>query len=237
MGKPGHVLVIDDDIALLQVLELTLSEKGFAVTCATCGQQGIQRVFEERPDLVVLDIRLPDMDGWEVCRRIREKSNVPVLMLTACQEQEDRIKGLSLGADDYLVKPFDIRELLLRVRAILRRAGASAAKSSEPSSALISLDNGRLDIDLALRHVLKDGQPVHLSPHEYDLLACLAKQPGRVVSPAAILAAVWGLEPSPKTLQYVKTYIRYLRNKIEPDPAHPRYILNARGLGYYLAKR
>ncbi len=233
MDNREHILVVDDDKALLQVLELTLAEHGYEVSCATSGLQALRLIFQRQPDLVILDISIPELNGWDVCQRIREMSDIPILILTAYCEQEDRIKGLTLGADDYVVKPFDIFELLLRVRAILRRARPALPPAPPPTP---HYDDGHLIIDLEARLVQYDGRQIHLTPHEFDLLACLVRHVGRALSPEYLLSQVWGLDMPAKANQYIKTYIRYLRQKIEPDPKHPRYILTERGLGYRLAR-
>lgn len=233
MGAREHILVVDDDKALLQVLELTLSEHGYEVSCATSGLQALRLIFQRQPDLVILDIGIPEINGWDVCQRIREMSDIPILILTAYCEQESRIKGLTLGADDYVVKPFDIPELLLRIRAILRRARPAIPPA--PSSSH-RYDDGHLLIDLEAHLVQYEGRPIHLTPHEFDLLACMVRHAGKTLTPDFLLSQVWGLDMPGKAYQYIKTYIRYLRLKIEPDPRHPRYILTERGLGYRLAR-
>jgi two-component system KDP operon response regulator KdpE len=233
MSTREHILVVDDDKALLQVLELTLSEHGYEVSCATSGLQALRLIFQRQPDLVILDISIPELNGWDVCQRIREMSDIPILILTAYCEQENRIKGLTLGADDYVVKPFDIPELLLRIRAILRRARPALPPAPPPSH---RYDDGHLLIDLDAHLVQYDGRPIHLTPHEFDLLACMVRHVGKTLTPDFLLSQVWGLDMPGKANQYIKTYIRYLRRKIEPDPEHPRYILTERGLGYRLAR-
>lgn len=236
MSSRGHLLVVDDDEALLQLLNLSLSNYGYEVTCVSNGRDALKALFAHPLDLVILDIMLPEMSGWDVCRRIREVSDIPILMLTAYSGQEQHIKGLELGADDYVNKPFDVRELTLRVGALLRRtwdgqAGPKRARFNR------RYDDGHLFVDLDERIVQYDGRPIRLSPNEFDLLACFVRHPGNLLSHDYLLHRVWGLDAAGRTANYVKTYISYLRKKIEPDPKRPRYIITERGIGYRLERR
>jgi DNA-binding response OmpR family regulator len=174
------------------------------------------------------------MDGWQVCERVREMSDVPILMLTAYGDQEYRIKGLQLGADDYLGKPFDLQELTLRIEAILRRTQGKAAGGDEVRTSR-HYDDGHLFVDLERRIVQVEGTVISLTPHEFDLLSCFVRQPDKALSQEYLLRQVWGLERGRNGKGYVKTYVRLLRQKIEPDPTHPRYIITDWGLGYRLA--
>jgi DNA-binding response OmpR family regulator len=229
MASRGKLLVVDDDKTLLQLLDLSLKDEGYDVTCATNGRDALRTVFTERPDLIVLDIMMPGMSGWQVCERVREVSDVPVLILTARGDPEDRVRGLELGADDYLSKPFDIHELTLRVGAILRRTWSGNASTSRTSQ---RYDDGHLFVDLETRVVQYDGQVIKLTPYEFDLLSCFVRHPGKVLEHDYLLRQVWGLNSGTGDNDYVKTYIRYLRKKIEPDPQQPRYITTERGVGY-----
>lgn len=232
----GHILVVDDDKPLLQLLELTFCSQGYGVTCVSSGREALRTIYRQQVDLVVLDIMLPEITGWDVCRRIREVSDVAIVMLTAYAGQEHRVMGLELGADDYVSKPFDVQELSLRVAAILRRTlGTSPrAASRRPRH---RYDDGHLFVDIDQHIVLYDGNPIQLTQHEFELLACFVRQPGKILSQEALLHQVWNLDRVGSTANYVKTYVSYLRKKIEPDPRKPRYICTERGLGYRLARR
>ena len=234
MSESGRLLIVDDDTTLLQLLELRLSLEGYDVASADNGLAALRWFFEHRPDLVILDIMLPEMNGWNVCQRIREVSDVPILMLTALHEPEERIRGFDLGADDYLVKPFDVQELTARVRAILRRARLPRPTDGE-TRVHNSYTDGHLCIDLTTRSVMYDGEPIHLTPQEFKLLSCFVRHPGLTLSHDYLLYQVWGLTDGARGYEYLKTYIRYLRRKIEPDPQRPAYILTEHGLGYRLA--
>ena len=234
MSSKGKILVVDDDVTLLQLMEFSLSDVGYEVECVSSGLEALRALFTSPPDLIVLDIAMPEMDGWQVCRRVREMCNIPIIMLTAFRDQESRIKGLELGADDYLGKPFDIRELMLRIEAILRRtkeeaAGGLTARSSR------CYDDGRLFVDIDNRIVQYEGTPISLTPYEFDLLSCFVRQPNKALAHEYLLRQVWGLDPGGNGRDYVKAYIRLLRQKIEPDPAHPRYVITEWGVGYRLA--
>lgn len=222
------VLVVDDDRDLLKLLELGLEEEGFQVLTALDGSEGLRTAFRAHPDLVILDIMLPGMDGWETCRRLRELSDVPIIMLTAKARDVDVVKGLSIGADDYVVKPFGVAELVARVRACLRRA--ESADSGPKSAVLVS---GDLMIDFARHRVTVRGELVDLTPTEFRLLSHLARNSGRVVPHRTLLKEVWGPEYGDE-LDYLRLYVSYLRRKVEKDPANPEIIKTAWGVGYYL---
>lgn len=224
MRGPAKILVIEDDAVLRRLLRLYLGGAGYGVVEAGNGEEGLRVAYRERPDLIVLDIMMPGMDGWEVCERLRQLCDVPILILSAKGLPRDRVRGLLLGADDYVTKPFDMSELRLRVRAILRRAESSAGYDSEYS-------DGHLSLRLGEGVVIREGESVHLTRLEMRLLACLLRHRGRPVSPSGILREVWGPEYREET-HYVKNYIRRLRQKIEEDPGRPRYILTERGIGY-----
>jgi DNA-binding response OmpR family regulator len=232
MSAPIRVLVVEDDRPQLRMLEIGLRQEGYEVTGVTDGREALRWFHHNGADLIILDLMLPEMNGWDVCRRIREVSSVPIIMLTARGDVGDRIYGLQLGADDYLSKPFSIQELLLRVAAILRRAALTNKQTDGRQT--YTYDDGRLQIDLQKRLVQVDGRPVRLSPHEYDLLACFVRHADEVLPREYLLSQVWRLTDRRRGIDYVKTYIRYLREKLEVDPSHPRYILTERGVGYRL---
>jgi two-component system KDP operon response regulator KdpE len=223
------VLVVDDDETLLSLLAEHLARANYRVVTAVSGVAGLQAFYEHHPDLVILDVMIPGMDGWTVCERIREISDSPILMLTAKREERERLRGFRLGVDDYVVKPFSFPELVARVGAILAR---TRRPTPEPQPAPIV--RGHLAIDLTARRVTLAGRPVHLTPTEFRLLAALAEEPSRPLSPETLLARVWG-DSYADDVENVKRYIYYLRQKIEADPEHPELILNERGFGYYLA--
>jgi len=225
--KNRTILVVDDEERMARFIRLNLEHDGFQVVEAYRGMQAIQDVRERMPDLVLLDIMMPDIDGFEVLSLIREVSSVPVIMLTAKGEEDDRVHGLELGADDYITKPFSPRELVSRVRAVLRRTeGASQVATHEE----IDVD-GRLRIDFGRREVWKDEKLVKLRPTEYRLLYHLVQNAGWVMTYDQLLAKVWGYEYRDEP-HYVRLYVNYLRQKLEDDSTNPKYILTERGVGY-----
>jgi DNA-binding response OmpR family regulator len=224
------VLVIDDDQNLVQLLCESLAAAGYDVQSASNGLDGLRQLYASQPDLVVLDVMMPNMDGWQALARVREMSDVPVILLTARDGEADRLRGFDLGADDYVTKPFSLAELNARVRAVLGRATRARTDASQPPVVV-----GDLMIDFGTRRVLKAGVLLPLTPTEYRLLAALAEHPGRLLSHEQLLAQVWG--PTYATeADYVKRYIWYLRQKVEDDPAQPRYIETVRGYGYRLSR-
>ena len=224
--KDRQILVVDDEERMVRFIRLNLEHDGFRVSEAFNGNQAINKIRSNLPDLVLLDVMLPDIDGFEVLRIIREVSNVPVIMLTAKGEEDDRVRGLELGADDYITKPFSPRELSSRVRAVLRRT-----ETSGPSThGLIEVDD-HLKIDFDRREVWVEGELVKLRPTEYRLLYHLVQNAGWVISHDQLLAKVWGYEYRDEP-HYVRLYINYLRKKLEKDPSNPKYILTERGIGY-----
>ncbi len=223
--RDRRILVVDDEERMVRFIRLNLEHDGFQVSEAFKGAQAIDKLRSNLPDLVLLDVMLPDLDGFEVLKIIREISAVPVIMLTAKGEEEDRIKGLELGADDYVTKPFSPRELVSRVRAVLRRTETSAG-----THGIIEVDD-RLKLDFDRHEIWVDGKLVQLRPTEYRLLYHLVQNAGWVIPHDQILAKVWGYEYRDEP-HYVRLYINYLRNKIEKDPANPQYILTERGIGY-----
>jgi two-component system KDP operon response regulator KdpE len=221
------ILTVEDDTELAYLLRESLQDKGFQVLLANDGVDGLHLVQKHCPDLVLLDVMMPRMDGWETCRCIRESSDVPIIMITGRQDEADKIRGLQLGADDYVVKPFSAEELVARIHAVLRRYSHSA--TVEP---MFRIDD-RLAVDQARRQVFVDGDAVDLSDIEYKLLTCLLEKPGCVLTHQRLLSQVWGWEYADET-GYLKVYIHRLRSKIEPNPQHPQYLVTARGQGYCL---
>ena len=228
--RKGKLLIIDDDDKLVEAIELYMSRAGYDIVTAADGLQGMQQMYSQRPDLIILDVMMPRMDGWETCRRIREISDVPVIMLTARGQESDRVMGLKLGADDYVAKPFSLKELEARVEAVLRRT-----RLLSPDEGRILYADDELVIDSGRLEVSKAGERVQLTATEQRLLFYLAENAGRVLTNEQILETVWGAEYVNEA-DYVKLYIWRLRQKIEKDPRHPRYILTERGIGYRFAK-
>jgi DNA-binding response OmpR family regulator len=220
------VLVVDDEPRLVDVLRMNLEVEGYRVLDAGNGIEALARLKEDLPDLVVLDVMMPEMDGFETLKRIREVSNVPVIMLTVRNEEIDRIRGLEIGADDYLTKPFSPRELQTRIKALLRRTFTPAP----PRKTRIVVDDD-LTIDFSRHEVLVRGQKVTLRPTEYRLLYHLVHNAGRLMTHETLLSKVWGHEYRDEA-HYLRLYVTYLRQKLERDPAHPKYILTERGMGY-----
>jgi len=224
--RDRRILVVDDEERMVRFIRLNLEHDGFQVIEAFRGAQALDRLRSGLPNLVLLDVMMPDIDGFEVLRMIREVSNVPVIMLTAKGEEEDRIRGLELGADDYITKPFSPRELVSRVKAVLRRTETTTA--SAPG--VIEVDE-RLKLDFDRREIWVEGKLVNLRPTEYRLLYHLVQNAGWVVTHDQLLAKVWGYEYRDEP-HYVRLYINYLRQKLEKDPSNPQYILTERGVGY-----
>jgi len=226
MASDKTILVVDDEPRMVQFITMNLDLEGFRVISASNGYEALEKVTQMLPDLVVLDIMMPDMDGLETLKRIREISAVPVIFLSVKGEELDRVRGLDLGADDYVTKPFSPRELVSRIRAVLRRTETKdAATKSE-----VVVD-GELRINFDQRKVIVRGQEVRLRPTEYRLLYQLVTNAGRLLTHETLLARVWGPEYRDED-HYVRLYITYLRQKIEKDPKNPKYILSERGLGY-----
>ena len=225
-GGRRRILVVDDEPRMIHFIRLNLEHDGFDVVEASSGTQALAQLRDRLPDLVLLDVMMPDLDGFETLRLLREFSTVPVIMLTAKGDEEDRVRGLELGADDYVTKPFSPRELVSRVRAVLRRTESPASAAHEP----VRVDD-RLTIDFDRREVRVEGHLVRLRPTEYRLLYHLVQNAGWVVPHDQLLAKVWGYEYRDET-HYLRLYINYLRQKLEKDPAHPEYILTERGVGY-----
>lgn len=227
--RPGtmRILIVDDDRPSLKMTAFLLREEGYTVYTADNGREALQMIEEKAPDLLILDVMMPGMDGWEVTRHLRRTTNLPIIILSAKGETSDRVFGLDLGADDYLAKPFEPSELIARVRAVLRRA--EAFTFGEPQSQL-SVEGFRLD-PVNNTVSLPNGKAVELTPIEFRLLHCLLRNYGRVLTHEQLLSTVWGYDYEGYSNQ-VAVYIRRLRSKLEPNPDDPRYILTARGLGY-----
>ncbi len=220
------ILVVDDEARMINFMRMNLELEGARVSSASNGLEALDRAREDLPDVILLDIMMPEMDGFETLRRLREFSQVPVLILTAKDDEDDRVRGLELGADDYISKPFSHRELVSRIRAVLRRHYASPPVPQT----MVNVDD-RLQIDFARREVLVEGKRVNLRPTEYRLLYHLVQNAGYVQTHQMLLTRVWGPEYRDES-HYLRLYITYLRQKIEQDPSTPRYILTERGVGY-----
>jgi two-component system KDP operon response regulator KdpE len=221
------ILIVDDEPQLVRMIRMNLEVEGFRVVEARNGIQALDQIRTRLPDLVLLDVMMPELDGFTTLRMLREFSSIPVIMLTAKGDEDDRVRGLELGADDYLPKPFGPRELSARIKAVLRRAESIAVA---PSEAVLSIDD-RLQVDFNTRSVLVNGEREKLRPLEFRLLYHLIENAGWTVTYEQILANVWGYEYREET-HYVRLYVNYLRKRIEEDPANPRYILTERGIGY-----
>jgi len=234
---PEKILVVDDEITLLETLSYNLKKQGYDVEMASNGPTALELARSGHPDLIVLDIMLPGMDGFEVCREIRKDMNTPVLMLTARDDEIDRVVGLEVGADDYLTKPFSMRELLARVKALLRRVRlireelATVAPATEPAVALQVLVFGSLVLDLSRHEIRLNDLPLALKPKEYELLVYFAQHRGIVLSRDHILENVWGWDYTGDS-RTVDVHIRWLREKIELDPSIPTRLITVRGAGY-----
>jgi len=231
MGE--KVLIVEDDPTLLDTLEYNLSHQDYDVLTASDGHQALQVAREEQPDLMILDLMLPGIDGVEVCRILRQEMNLPILMLTARDEEVDKVVGLEVGADDYMTKPFSMRELLARVKALLRRERLIREEmiADDGVGGKQALVFGDLRIDVSRREVTRDGENLHLKPREYELLAFLARHRGMVLSRDLILERVWGWDYDGGS-RTVDVHVHWLREKIEPDPKNPTRIVTVRGVGY-----
>jgi DNA-binding response OmpR family regulator len=228
MPKKTRVLVVDDEPETIKYISANLRARGYEVHTAEDGRTGLKTFAENLVDLVILDVMMPGMDGFEVCRAIREQSKVPIIFLSARGREKDIVHALDLGADDYLTKPFGVDEMLARIRAVIRRAEHKRISPRPP------IEAGPLAIDFGNRKVTLEGKEVTLTPTEYDLLAHLAINESRVITHRALLQAVWGPEYGDET-EYLWAYIRRLRRKLEADPKSPQYILTQPGVGYSFA--
>ena len=225
-----RILVVDDERVMVKGIKFNLENEGYQVDTGSDGEEAVDKARMGQYDLIILDLMMPKIDGLQACMKIREFSNVPVIMLTAKGEDTDKIIGFECGADDYITKPFNILELKARIRALLRRAGAAAQQQREADR----LTQGSITLDLAERAAWRDGEPVDLTAKEFDLMVLLMQNPGRVYSRENLLNLVWGYEYIGE-FRTVDVHIRRLREKLEPDPANPEHILTKWGVGYYLA--
>ena len=224
------VLIVDDEKNIVDIIAFNLKKEGYQVITASDGEEGVEKTFSENPDLILLDIMMPKMDGYEACRKIREKKHTPIIMLTARAEEVDKVLGLEMGADDYVTKPFGVRELMARVKANLRKVAAlqeAAGAADENASGY-----GKLTLNLDRYEVKKDGKVIDLTLREFELLKFLAQQKGQVFSRETLLEKVWGYEYF-GDVRTVDVTVRRLREKIEDDSGKPSYILTKRGVGYY----
>jgi two-component system KDP operon response regulator KdpE len=225
----ARVLFIDDEAQVARAVRAGLALSGFSVEWAATGKEGMERIAQWRPDVVLLDLTLPDIDGLEVCRQVREWSQVPIIVLSVRTADADKVTALELGADDYVTKPFSMSELVARIRVALRHVAERAGGSIGTSR----FQTGGLAIDFERRQVTIDGAEVHLTPTEYEVLKYLATNAGKVITHRTLLRAVWGPHYDDET-QYLRNFIGQLRHKIEPDPARPRYLVTDPGVGYRL---
>ena len=221
------VLVVEDEPTVRETLAEALTEDGLRVTTAADGPQGLERFRADKPDLVILDLMLPGMSGIEVCRIIRAESSVPILMLTARDSELDKVLGLELGADDYVTKPFSLRELQARIRALLRRSETAATGAATPRT----VDLGPVQVDLAGHQILRDGEALPVKPQAFELLAFLIRNAGQVFSREQLLERVWGYDYAGET-RTVDVHVHWLRKRVEEDAGNPRYIQTVRGVGY-----
>jgi two-component system, OmpR family, response regulator len=226
MTGEATIMLVDDEESIQKLLTYPLEREGYTVVQARDGEEALRRFAEQPVDLVVLDVMLPRLDGLEVCRRLRTGSAVPIIMLTARDDEVDKVLGLELGADDYITKPFSIREFRSRIRAVLRRAGLRADRAADGA-----IEVGSIAIDPVKRAVTVDGERAQLTYVEFEVLHTLASHPGRVYSRQALLEAVWG-DSAYREPRTIDVHIRHLREKIEADPREPAYIFTVRGVGY-----
>lgn len=226
------ILVIDDNPTLVRGVSAVLSRAGFEVLGANSGQEGLRLLFNQKPNLVLLDVIMPKLDGWQTCSRIRDISDVPVIMLTGMEtDEQDVVRGLDCGADDYIIKPVGNKELVARVRAILRRAESPSALDTKS----ITYNDDFLTVDIAERKIIVNGERIRLTPIEFRLFALLTGNAGRVLTHKQLLEKVWGWEYV-DDLDHLRIYIWHLRHKIEPDPSQPKYIITEPGVGYSFYK-
>ena len=225
------ILVVDDEKAIGEILKINLEKEGYKVAVAMDGEEGVALALKLNPDLILLDVMLPKMDGFEVCKKIRRESEVPIVMLTARTEEIDKILGLELGADDYVTKPFSIRELMARVKANLRRTNVPSVPDNEENTIKI----GEITINTESYELKKSGKIIDLTLREFELVKYLAEAPGRIFSREILLEKVWGYEYY-GDMRTVDVTVRRLREKIEDDASEPKYIMTRRGVGYYFSK-
>ncbi len=231
---PRKILIVDDERAIVDILNYNLQKNDFDTVCAYDGPEGLRLARQADPDLILLDVMLPGMDGFQVCRTLRDEgNNVPIIMITAREEETDKVFGLELGADDYITKPFSMREVVARVRTNMRRAAALSAPAEEPGGACVNVRELTVDLD---RHaVYKNGKELELTQREYELMKFLVQNPGKVISRQELMTAVWQYDYF-GDLRAVDVAVRRLREKLEDNPAEPAYVITKRGVGYYLAE-
>ena len=228
----ANIMIVEDEPAVARGVQVALEREGYTVSIAPTGEEALSRFAEAAPELVLLDVRLPGMDGFEVCRQLRRETRAPILFLTARADEVDKVVGLEIGADDYLVKPFSVRELVSRVKALLRRAYGELADTQTGRI----LRRSDLVIDLERRRVTRDGERINLTTTEFDLLRHLAARPGRVYTRGQLLELVRDYDALEQDERTINVHISHIREKIEPDPAQPRYIVTVRGVGYAFAE-
>ena len=232
-----RVLIVEDEKNIVDILRFNLNREGYETLEAYDGSTGLSLALSEQPDLILLDLMLPKMNGFDVCRSLREGGcSTPVIMLTAREEETDKVLGLELGADDYITKPFSMRELLARVKANIRRTEMLTAQSEARPAGGQRLERGRISIDIDAMTAAKDGRPLDLTQREYELLKYLASQPGKVFSREALMEHVWNYEGYVGDVRAVDVAVRRLREKVEDDPAQPQFIITRRGLGYLFSE-
>ncbi|MCD8390861.1 MAG: response regulator transcription factor [Firmicutes bacterium] len=227
--------MIEDEQHINDILAIQLGKEGYTTISALDGIQGLEMALTENPDLILLDVMLPGMDGFEVCKKVRERSNVPIIMLTAREDEVDKVLGLELGADDYITKPYSARELTARVKANLRRSAADIVPRFEAKSDVNIINSGELTINVERYEVAKNGTVIDITLREFELLKFLAMQPDKIFSREKLLENVWGYEYY-GDVRTVDVTVRRLREKIEDDPSMPKYIITKRGVGYYFNK-
>lgn len=228
------ILVIEDEQNINDILTFTLTKEGYKTLSALDGVKGLELAISEKPDLILLDVMLPGLDGFEVCKKVRENSQVPIIMLTAREDEVDKVLGLELGADDYMTKPYSVRELTARVKANLRRSAMQLIPEPEPEN-LNTITSGELLINIERYEVSKNGDVIDITLREFELLKFLAMQPDKIFSREKLLENVWGYEYY-GDVRTVDVTVRRLREKIENDPSMPKYIITKRGVGYYFNK-
>lgn len=226
------ILVVDDEAPIVEILKFNLTKSGYRVLAAYDGEEGYNLALSEKPDLILLDVMLPKADGFEVCRKIREKQSTPIIMLTARDEEVDKVLGLELGADDYITKPFSVRELLARVKANIRRTASDSLQSGGDNDVLRF---GNLSINPSRYEVVKGERVIDLTLREFELIKFLAMQPGKIFTREILLEKVWGYEYF-GDVRTVDVTVRRLREKVEDNPASPNFIMTKRGVGYYFNK-
>ena len=229
------ILVVDDEESIVDILRINLKKEGYKVLEAFDGEAAVKIALEQNPDLILLDVMLPKMDGFTVCRTLRERISTPIIMITAREEEVDKVLGLAIGADDYITKPFSVRELMARVQANLRR-GSKDITYINVDSDTTSITHGNININIEKYEVKKNGQIIDLTLREFELLKFLALQPEKIYSREALLEKVWGYEYI-GDVRTVDVTVRRLREKIEDDPSSPNFIITRRGVGYYFAKQ